>query len=336
MSLPADFYDGLCARRHCVALYYENGFLRVQGEGVERLVALADVRLSEPMGAAPRLLTFSDGAFCEIRDHAGLQRLLDESGQRDSWVVRGQSGMRWRLAASALCMAFVLAGYRWGLPWVSARIADALPVAVSETVSERVLSLLDARYLSPSRLPASRQAAIARRFAALHVPEASLPGFRLVFRAGRAMPANALALPSGVIILTDDLVMLSRSDSELLAVLAHEAAHVQLRHGMRQVVQSTLVGVLAAWFFGDVSSIVAAAPAALLDAKYSRDAERDADRYAVRLLEANGISPRCLADVLQRLERAAGPGEDAGISGYLATHPAIQQRVDVITGGVCE
>lgn len=334
MSVAGDYYDGRCARRHRVRLDHAHGFLSVQGDGIERREALAELRLSEPMGAAPRLVTFSDGAFCEIRDHAGLQRLLAETGHRDACIVRWQFSLRWIAVASLLCLAALFAAYRWGLPWVSARVADTLPDSVAETISVRVLSLLDERYLAPSRLPEERQAAIAARFAALSVPGAPTAHAHLVFRANRAMSANALALPSGTIILTDDLVALARRDSELMAVLAHELGHVEERHGLRQAVQGTLVGLLAAWFLGDVSSVVAAAPAALLEAKYSRDAEREADLFAERLLQANGISPRCLGDILLRLaqvDSAAGRSLD-----MLSTHPDPGRRAEAIAGGACE
>jgi len=334
VSVVGDYYDGRSTRRRRVTLDYEHDFLLVQGDDVERREALADLRLSEPMGAAPRLVTFSDGAFCEIRDHAGLQRLLAETGHRDACVVRWQFSVRWIAMASLLCLAALFAAYRWGLPWVSARVADALPESAAETVSVRVLAVLDERYLSPSRLPEARQAAIAARFAAMSAPGVPTVRAHLVFRANRAMSANALALPSGTIILTDDLVALARRDNELMAVLAHELGHVEGRHGMRQAVQGTLVGLLAAWFLGDVSSVVAAAPAALLEAKYSRDAEREADIFAERLLQANGISPRCLADILQRLDHAESASGTA--SELLSTHPETIRRVETITGGVCE
>ncbi|SDI16836.1 M48 family metallopeptidase [Propionivibrio dicarboxylicus] len=334
MSVVGDYYDGRSTRRRRVTLDHDRGFLQVRGDDVERREALAALRLSEPMGAAPRLVTFSDGAFCEIRDHAGLQRLLAETGHRDACVVRWQFSVRWIAVASLFCLAALFAAYRWGLPWVSARVADALPDSVAETVSDRVLAVLDERYLAPSRLPEARQAAIAARFSALAMPGEPVARAHLVFRANRAMSANALALPSGTIILTDDLVALARRDNELMAVLAHELGHVEERHGLRQAVQSTLVGLLAAWFLGDVSSVVAAAPAVLLEAKYSRDAEREADLFAERLLQANGISPRCLVDILQRLDHAESSAGSA--PEFLSTHPETIRRSEALVGGACE
>ena len=72
---------------------------------------------------------------------------------------------------------------------------------------------------------------------------------------------------------------------------------------------------------GDVSALAAAAPAALLNARYSRDLEREADAYAVRALRAVGIAPTRLADMLERMETEhsrAGRESPAGAFSYLS------------------
>ena len=339
MTLFADYYDGKSSARQRVALSCDNGALRLRGESIDRRAALAELRLSEPMGSAPRLITFPEGDFCEVRDHAGFQALLDETGFRDRRIVRWQGSLRWIIASSLLCLFCLFAGYRWGLPVAAERLAWALPESVLETISDQLLEQLDARLLGPSELLPERQVALARRFAALSVSAAPMGERRVIFRANRALSANALALPSGTLILTDDLVALAGNDNQLMAVLAHELGHVELRHGMRQIIQSTAVGLLAAWLIGDVSSLMAAAPAALLEAKYSRAFEQEADAYAVRLLAANGLSPRCLAELLLRLEEnaaSARSGQGRSGSDYLSSHPETAQRSAAMAGARCE
>ena len=76
--------------------------------------------------------------------------------------------------------------------------------------------------------------------------------------------ANAFALPGGDIVVTDALVKLVGEGDGLTGVLAHEAGHVEYRHGLRQVIQSSAIGATAALLFGDVSTILSGVPAALL------------------------------------------------------------------------
>jgi predicted Zn-dependent protease len=116
-------------------------------------------------------------------------------------------------------------------------------------------------------------------------------------------------------------------------VLAHELGHVHERHALRGVIQSSVVGVLVAVWLGDVSSLATALPAAVLDARYSRDFEREADAYAAELLRANGADALAFAEFLARLEVAHGGGGPApALLAYLASHPATAERIRRLRG----
>ena len=334
--VQADYFDGRSSRRQRVVLRLEGQQLHLVGDDVERHAPLAELHLSEPMGTAPRLVTFPDGAYCEVYDSASLNRLLHASGQHDSWIVRWQFDLRAVVVATGLCVLFGLAAYRYGLPWISDRLAEQIPPATVNSISSRLLAELDKDFLAPSRLPTARQAEISRRFEALQAPDDGVPAYEIVFRANRRLPANAFALPSGTLILTDDLVKLAKTDNHLMAVLAHELGHVQARHGLRLVIQSSLAGLFVAWFVGDVSSIAAAAPTVLIQAKYSRDLEAEADDFARRMLQANGLSPSCLGDMLAQLEQAHAQKRGPQAQDYLSSHPASTQRHQALVGPACE
>jgi predicted Zn-dependent protease len=82
----------------------------------------------------------------------------------------------------------------------------------------------------------------------------------------------------------------------------------------------------AALLFGDISSLLTTAPAALLDMKYSRDAERDADDYAIALMKRNGIPLEHLVLVFERLDKLEQ--EHGGqAAAYLSSHPAGAERI---------
>jgi predicted Zn-dependent protease len=85
--------------------------------------------------------------------------------------------------------------------------------------------------------------------------------------------------------------------------------------------------LMAVWL-GDVGTLATALPAFVLEARYSRDFEREADAYAARVLAANGLGTQPLADLLVRLEaRQAGPSERGGLGEYLSSHPATTERI---------
>lgn len=336
-TVAADYYDGKSARVHGVSLSLSAGMLVVEGDDINRRDPLHALRVSEPMGAAPRLIKFADGAHCEVRDHAALAVLLDAGGHRDGWVVRMQSHWRWALAAVIITVAGVAAGYRWGLPAASEWIAFKLPDKALAQMGESTLAFLDENVLSPSALPVARQQKLLSAFEGLEVPNGTGASHRIIFRNGRAFGANAFALPDGTIVVTDQLVFLARHDHEIVAVLAHELGHLSRRHSLRMLIQGSIVGFVVGWYLGDVSNVAAGLPTMLLQSRYSRDHEREADAYAAAMLKANGISSRRLADILQRMEQAqtskeCGDGsEQSDVFGtYMASHPATSERIKAL------
>src|SRR5690606_5779413 len=155
--------------------------------------------------------------------------------------------------------------------------------------------------------------------------------------------ANAFALPSGTVVFTDQLVRLAERDEELLGVLAHEIGHIERRHGLRQVLQGSALGLLAMTVTGDlssVSSLIAGIPVILTQLGYSRDFEHEADRFAAELMVSQGIDPALLGSMLMRLEQdvrqCPQPGRceatEHGWSNYLSTHPPTAERLRQLGG----
>lgn len=334
MSLPAAYYDGRSARRHEVVLSLCDGSLLVQGEGVARAEPLTALQIPAALGNTPRLILFGDGARCEIADRDGLVALLQQAGLADApLAVRLEA--RWGYALGALLVTGLLlaAAYVWGLPAMASAVAQRTPPAVLAVMDAQFFDALDGRLLAPSQLPAARRQALLDRVAALRWPPGAQPPARIEFRSSKALGANALALPGGTVLVLDELVALARDDEEILGVLAHEAGHVQERHALRQMLQASVVGLAMAWYVGDVSSVLAAAPTALLQTRYSRDFERRADAFARDTLLRNGIAPSRLADMLRRLEQAhGGQAGDAQWADYLSTHPATGERIEALAG----
>jgi predicted Zn-dependent protease len=321
--VEASYFDGRSSRLHRVTLQAADGVARVRGD-VERDCALGELRVSERSRHALRKITFPDGAYLEIRDLAGIEAMLHSTGHSDSWVVRIQQSWRGALASAAGTLALVGFGYMVVLPALADRLARAMSPAMEHQLGQGVLAVLDTQVFEPSRFSDQRMEELERRFKQLLPPQGEAPAWRLVFRKGRIGP-NAFALPSGDIVLTDEMVRLLDDDDAVMGVLAHELGHLQQHHITRRIIQGSVVAAGATLLFGDVSSLLATAPSMLLDMKYSRDAERDADDYAIAMLKRNGIPLTHLILVFERLNQIE---RDSGTVGYLSSHPAGAERVE--------
>jgi Zn-dependent protease with chaperone function len=256
------------------------------------------------------------------------------------------------ITIGGLLLLAVLA-YSYFIPFAARLIAARVPDSVTMRISDAALAGLDGSTLRPTALPMERQRQLTSAFERL-LPAERRKRYRLLYRDSPELGANAMALPSGTIVVTDALVRLARDDREVLGVLAHEAGHVEGRHGLRLVVQGSILTIAIGWIYGDFTSLVAVAPSVLLNARYSRGFEREADVYAADLMTAQGISPAFLADMLERLEsweRSGRPpiedggrtadtagsverahGRASGLFDYAASHPATRERLEYLRG----
>ena len=328
MTLQARYFDGRTTRFLTVDLSLADDHLVVAGDGIALDIPFGEVTVDEKLGRAARRLRFAGGAFCEVSDLAGLDTLLEAAGHRDGLVDRLQRTMKVALPAAAICIALAAATWRWGLPWLADIGARQMPPAVAKTLTTRTLHLLDDGHaLLPSKLTEERQADITARYRALRLPGGGTPAGHLLFRDSPLLGANAFTLPDGTVILLDGLVDGLGDDGEILAVLSHELGHAHGRHGLQLLLRGSAVGAFWTFYLGDVSQLLAAAPTVLMQAKYSRDLEQQADDFGAALLDANGMSPALLADALEKLA-ALHHGPD--LTPYLASHPSPPDRIEVL------
>jgi len=330
----ASFYDGHHSTRHSVTLNLENRVIVVLGDGIERREPIENVEFTEPVGSGPRLVRFRDGALCEIEDGEALEAMLQIHGIAPHRVSQWEGSLRWVIVAALFFVAVLALGYRYLLPTAAGVVADRVPDPFIDVICSQVMRALDDSVFDLSKLPEETQWRLTSAFGHLKLPGADPEAYRIMFRTSEALGPNALAIPSGEIVVTDALVELAKADEEVLAVLAHEAGHVAQRHGLRQLFQNSVVALAVSWFLGDLSALAAAAPTALLQAKYSRDFERDADKYALEVLRMNEISPEYFASILERVETAAGGKPEANRAlAYLSSHPITAERIERVRSG---
>jgi Zn-dependent protease with chaperone function len=298
--------------------------LIIAGEDIDLRVPFTQVKVDERLGGAPRRLRLKDGSFCEVRDLDALDILLSSTRHRDGWVDRMQRHLQFVLLSIVACVALIASAYKWGLPWAAAKGVHHLPPAIGKAISVQAQKLLDGRILMPSKIAEERRQVLSAKFHALRLPEGGTAGSELLFRASPQLGANAFTLPDGTIIVLDDLVTSIGDDPQILAVLAHEMGHAHGHHGMQLLLQSSAVGAFWTFYIGDISTLLAAAPAAIVQARYSQDLERQADDYGAALLIHNGMSPALLANALKKLAESR---PESAKGGYLSSHPPTDERM---------
>jgi len=143
---------------------------------------------------------------------------------------------------------------------------------------------------------------------------------------------NAFAAPGGYVYFYTGLLREMKSEAEMAAVMAHEISHVVARHGIKRL--QTSLGVAMAYdlaFGGDNSQALTAAISVgmgLLFADYSRDAEREADKFGIQYMIKAGYDPQGAVAMFETLARLGGGGGDGVFEKLSSSHPATAERIN--------
>ena len=251
-----------------------------------------------------RRIGFADGSAFITQDNDAVDALLAHSHTQLTSSIHSLEGSFQAVALGLLVLiAGVYLGVTQGIPWAAERVATQIPQDVQNRLGRDALVFLDRIMLEPSELePAEKQ-----RLRRLAMPALVAAGFAdtdLQFR--KSIGPNALTLPDGTIVITDELVALA-NDDQLLAVVYHELGHLEGRHILRRTLQNSFL-VLGVFFLtGDVNSVelLLAIPTVIMNSAYSRDFEREADRYALEKLIANEIPIDSFAQIMTAFEEVA-------------------------------
>ncbi len=338
-AITGVFYCGASSRRSPARLSLAGDQLTLEHDGNRQSVAWHDLEIAPRVGNAPRYLHLPEDGVFETRDNDGVDRVARHfhQGRGARMVHRLENHLGLILVAAAATVLVTILTFTHGIPLASRLVAHTLPESVPRQLASGTLAQLDQFWLSPSELAPARQQELRAYFAPLLAGEPHY-SFTVEFREGGDIGANALALPDGTIIFTDQMVNLAERPEELAAILAHEMGHVIERHGLQGVVQSSLVGWVIVMMTGDLSAVsdmTVVAPAILMNLAYSRDMEQQADDYAFDLMLAHSLDPGHFATIMTRIEASHenpeeaedGDGWGSRLGGMLSTHPITSERI---------
>ena len=144
-TLVASYFDGQTAKAQAVLLRMVDGDLLVSGDGVERRVNAADVQWPERTRHGVRVAHFANGGSVRCSDAQAWDVWRQQSGQRDSWVVRAQQSWRGVLASVLLLVLLAAVGYQWGLQWAARAVVAVTPHSVDASLGQALLLAIDER-----------------------------------------------------------------------------------------------------------------------------------------------------------------------------------------------
>ena len=353
MNIQGKLYDGTSSKAIPASLSRSiDGIIQLKFNNEEHILSADQVQISSRLGSSARYIELIDFGRFETNENNHVDDFNEsiKPEKPSNLLYKLESNIPLIIVAIVITIGFVWSVIRWGIPATADYIVDAIPEKTTNAIENSFLNRLEQDWFKPSQLSEQRQNELNDLFEQVIATLAEKNSLRRTDKkyefklrdAGHSIGANALAFPTGTIVMTDQLVNLVQNDIQLAGVLAHEIGHLDDQHSLRQIVRGSLLTFLVAWITGDISgasSTLATAPAILTQLKYSRDFETKADNYAIQYLDCE---PEKLEQMARFFEVLSGhfsddsqsttnnkktPIETEEKSDFLASHPATTKRI---------
>ena len=189
------------------------------------------------------------------------------------------------------------------------------------------------------QLPIVRDANIQRYVESIGRRLASAPEadrYPYTFKVVNEGSINAFALPGGPTYVHTGLIKAAENEAQLAGVMAHEIAHVALRHGTNQASKANLLQLPAmlagavvgggGGLMGQLAQLGIGLGANSVLMKYSRDAERQADLLGAQMMAHAGYNPLEMARFFEKLAAQGGRGGPS----FMSSHPDPGDRMKLV------
>ncbi|WP_342726887.1 M48 family metallopeptidase [Bradyrhizobium sp. B097] len=320
----AVFFDGASNRRRIVALKLSDALeIREDGELRARW-AFADIRRADSPSGLLRLscLTAPSLARLEIRDAQLMTELVARCDALEASLPNRRSVaaiVGWSLAAAVSIVLVVLFGVPLAAERLTPLVPDSFERRLGDVAEAQVKVLFDGKPCSN----AAGQAAFEKLVGKLR-ETAGLDNSVQSGVLATSVP-NAFALPGGKVYLFDGLLEKAENPDEIAGVLAHELGHLRHRDSMRELIHNGGTSFLIGLLFGDItgSGALIFASRSLVTSSYSRDAETNADSFAIETMHKLGRPAKPMGELMFRVTGKEG---GKGLS-LVAGHPLTEDRL---------
>lgn len=211
------------------------------------------------------------------------------------------------------------------------KVANTIPISWEEKFGDSVFKGFEAE---TTPLTNSPWAPAISNITARLLPIVQQTGYQFKFHIKNDTNVNAFAIPGGHVVILTGLLEHAETPEEVAGVVAHEIAHVTRRHSLRNIIKSAGLLVLLQAALGDASGLLAIASEAsryLLEQKFSRDFEREADDTGWSYLVDAKIDPRGMTKFFEKLAKITANSPMENSLSLINTHPTSQERIDRLT-----
>lgn len=335
------FQPTLSNGRASGTIHFSGAQLRFASEAGEVVLPLTGLQLALG-GANDGLIFFTHPSLPQTTVHTADHAILDHpvilgtpplAAQRAQIRTRKRVGTA-RLLSVAGALVLALVALVLSRSWFVKMAAAAVPVSFEISAGDRLFEqmMTSKKVVKNAEIDAQLK----------QITDPLLAGisdrrYPFTFHIIEDPALNAFAMPGGHVVLHTGLLLAADRAEEVAGVLAHEIAHVTGRHGIRNIIASAGLYLALSAVVGDASGLLAVLAdnsAFLLDRKFTRDFEREADNVGWDYLVSGGIDPAGMVSFFETIEREEQKGLEkipmGGVAKALeivSTHPATRERI---------
>ncbi len=284
-----------------------------------RMMELRIANRQKPPGARLAVTGIAD-----MRSALSILPTLAKAQRTDGWRQARILGL------ATVALASVIFAYLFGIPLLADRLVTLVPpdweVRIGNATALQIEhSMTDGKgFVACDPDPQSVANVAIKRFTDATFADLGSP-FHPTVTVVRSDIPNAFALPGGRAYYLSALLVASRSPDEFAGVLAHELGHVYYRHGMQSIIANSATGLLVGFVLGDMTglSVAGAVGSTLINNRFTRQEEAQADNFAAQTAHRLGFSPKGLVDLL---ERVAKDDEFSRALALFSNHPLTDER----------
>lgn len=336
------FHPTLSGGRGSGVIQLSGADVRFESEAGEVVLPLAGLQIALG-GASDRLIFLTHPSLPQTTVHTADHTLLDHPvivGTPALAAQRAKIRTTKRTTAVVLfsvagALVLAVAALVMSRGWFVKMAAAAVPVSFEVSAGEKLFEqmMISKKVVKNAAVDAQLKQITDPLLAG--IPDQRYP---FTFHVIEDPALNAFAMPGGHVVLHSGLLLAADRAEEVAGVLAHEIAHVTGRHSIRNIIASAGLYLALSAVVGDASGILAVLSdnsAFLLDRKFTRDFEREADHVGWDYLVRARIDPAGMVSFFEKMEREEKKQlEKLPVGGGVAraleivgTHPATRERI---------
>lgn len=322
-TIDAKYYDGQSSVSRQMTVLFHNTMseFRLQtGDGISFVWKLEDLQF-ERYGSLLEIRNKNySGAILKIDDKDFSEKFyiaMKQSKRIDIHARLLNLGLS-KITAIAICLlGLIVLTYFYALPPIAEKSAALIP----ESFDNEIGTMFMDAFLNENNIDTTKTKYLEQFAAELDLKNEKPLRFIVV----ESKEVNAFAIPNGQIVVFSGILKNMESSDELVALLGHEASHVNHRHSIKMLCRNLAGYMVVSLLFSDVNGVMAVLAdnaQQLHSLSYSRGFEQEADEQGLKILMDNKINPNGMVNLFEQLEKES----KISIPKIISSHPLTKER----------